>query len=138
MGFLIERREKEGIAILDLAASLVAGEAAGSLRDTVRQMASEGSLNVVLNVVLNLERVDHIDSTGLGSMVVCFTTLRKGAGRLVLLNLKRRHMDLLVLTKLYTVFEVFDNEQDAVNSFFPDRLIRHFDILRFVEAQRPD
>ena len=134
MGCLIERREREGIAILDLVAPLVAGEAAGSLRDAVRQLASEGSFNVVLN----LERVDRIDSTGLGSMVVCFTTMRKGAGRLVLLNLKRRHMDLLVLTKLYTVFEVFDNEQDAVNSFFPDRLIHHFDILRFVEAQRRD
>jgi anti-sigma B factor antagonist len=134
MSFLIERREKEGIAILDLAASLVAGEAAGALRDTVRQMASEGSLNVVLN----LERVDHIDSTGLDSMVVCFTTVSKGSGRLVLLNLKRRHMELLVLTKLYTVFEIFDNEQDAVNSFFPNRSIRHFDILRFVEDQRPD
>jgi anti-sigma B factor antagonist len=134
MSFLIERREKEGVGILDLAGALLAGEAAGSLRETVRQMASEGSLNVVLN----LERVDYIDSTGLGSMVVCFTTFRKGAGRLVLLNLNRRHIELLVLTKLYTVFEVFDNEQDAVNSFFPNRSIRHFDILRFVEEQRPD
>jgi anti-sigma B factor antagonist len=69
-------------------------------------------------------------------MVVCFTSLRKAAGKLVLLNLNRRQIELLVLTKLSTVFEIFDDEQAAVNSFFPDREIRRFDILSFVQQQQ--
>ncbi len=132
MGFTVSQREKEGIAILDLAGALTVGDAATALRTTLREIVSAGGSNVVLN----LAAVDYIDSTGLGAMVVCFTTLRKSGGRLVLLNLIRRHLELLVITKLSTVFEIFDDEQDAVNSFFPNRRIRHFDILSFVEQQR--
>jgi anti-sigma B factor antagonist len=80
--------------------------------------------------------VDYIDSTGLGAMVVCYTTLRKSGGALKLLNLNRRNIELLVLTKLSTVFEIFSDEQDAVNSFFPDRAIQRFDILAFLERQQ--
>ena len=132
MGFTVSQRGKEGIAILDLAGALTVGDAATALRTTLREIVSAGGSNVVLN----LAAVDYIDSTGLGAMVVCFTTLRKSGGRLVLLNLIRRHLELLVITKLSTVFEIFDDEQDAVNSFFPNRRIRHFDILSFVEQQR--
>lgn len=132
MGLTVSQREKEGIAILDLAGSLTAGDAATALRTTLLEIVAAGRNNVVLN----LAEVDYIDSTGLGGMVVCFTTLRKSGGRLVLLNLIRRHLELLVLTKLSTVFEIFDDEQNAVNSFFPNRHIRHFDILSFVNQQR--
>jgi anti-sigma B factor antagonist len=132
MALAIRKRDREGITILDLAGPLIAGEAAGSLRATLREQAGTGPANVVLN----LADVDYIDSTGLGAMVVCYTGLRKSGGRLVLLNLIRRHIELLVLTKLSTVFEIFDDEQDAVNSFFPDRQIRRFDILSFVEQHR--
>lgn len=132
MGFTVSQREKEGIVILDLAGALTVGDAATALRTTLREIVSAGGSNVVLN----LAAVDYIDSTGLGAMVVCFTTLRKSGGRLVLLNLNRRHLELLVITKLSTVFEIFDDEQDAINSFFPNRRIRHFDILSFVEQQR--
>lgn len=132
MGFTVSQREKEGIVILDLAGALTVGDAATALRTTLREIVSAGGSNVILN----LATVDYIDSTGLGAMVVCFTTLRKSGGRLVLLNLIRRHLELLVITKLSTVFEIFDDEQDAVNSFFPNRRIRHFDILSFVEQQR--
>ena len=132
MGLTVSQREKEGIVILDLAGALTAGDAATALRTALLEIVSTGRNNVVLN----LAAVDYIDSTGLGGMVVCFTTLRKSGGRLVLLNLIRRHLELLVLTKLSTVFEIFDDEQDAVNSFFPNRRIRHFDILSFVEQQR--
>ena len=134
MGLTVSQREKEGIAILDLAGALTAGDAATELRRTLIETVSAGRKNVVLN----LAEVDYIDSTGLGGMVVCFTTLRKSGGRLVLLNLIRRHLELLVLTKLSTVFEIFDDEQNAVNSFFPNRHIRHFDILSFVNQQRRD
>jgi anti-sigma B factor antagonist len=113
---------------------LTAGDAADTLRTTLRETVAAGRNYVVLN----LAEVDYIDSTGLGGMVVCFTTLRKSGGRLVLLNLNRRHLELLVLTKLSTVFEIFDDEQNAVNSFFPNRHIRRFDILSFVNQQRQD
>jgi anti-sigma B factor antagonist len=132
MSLTVSQREKEGVVILDLAGALTAGDAATVLRSTLLETVSAGRNNVVLN----LAAVDYIDSTGLGAMVVCFTTLRKSGGRLVLLNLIRRHLELLVLTKLSTVFEIFDDEQSAVNSFFPDRQIRRFDILSFVNEQR--
>jgi anti-sigma B factor antagonist len=134
MGLTVSQREKEGVAILDLAGALTAGDAATELRRALLESVSAGRNNVVLN----LAEVDYIDSTGLGGMVVCYTTLRKSGGRLVLLNLIRRHLELLVLTKLSTVFELFDDEQNAVNSFFPNRSIRHFDILSFVNQQRRD
>ncbi len=134
MDLAINSREKEGIAILDLTGSLTAGQTAVDLREAIRASMDAG----VRNVILNLEHVDYIDSTGLGAMVMCFTALRKCSGRLVLLNLNRRHLELLVLTKLSTVFEIFDDEQQAVNSFFPNRQIKHFDILRFIEQQRGD
>jgi anti-anti-sigma regulatory factor len=79
--------------------------------------------------------VEYIDSTGLGSMVICFTTLQKAGGAMKLMKLNRRNIELLVLTKLSTVFEVFQDEQDAVNSFFPEREIKRFDILSFVKQQ---
>jgi len=132
MSIEISQREKEGVMILDLKGSLTAGDSSGVLRDTTRKMVADGRRNVVLN----LAEVDYIDSTGLGALVMFYTVLRKASGRLALLNLNRRHMELLVLTKLSTVFEIFDDEQSAVNSFFPNRQIRHFDILDFVEKQR--
>ena len=132
MSIEISQREKEGVMILDLKGSLTAGDSSGVLRDTTRKMVADGRRNVVLN----LAEVDYIDSTGLGALVMFYTVLRKASGRLALLNLNRRHMELLVLTTLSTVFEIFDDEQSAVNSFFPNRQIRHFDILDFVEKQR--
>jgi anti-sigma B factor antagonist len=132
MSLTISQSEKESVTILELQGVLTVGEASSRLRDKLRDLLVADHCNVVLN----LAGVNYIDSTGLGALVVCFTTLRKAGGRLVLLNLNRRQLELLVLTKLSTVFELFDDEQDAVNSFFPDRQIRRFDILRFVEQQR--
>jgi len=134
MSLEISRREKEGITLLDMNGPLTMGEAATSLRETLRGLVAEGRGNVVLN----LAKVDYIDSTGLGAMMMCYTALRRESGRLVLLNLNRRHVELLVLTKLSTIFEMFDDEQQAINSFFPNRQIQHFDILRFIEQHRAD
>lgn len=128
----IQQREREGIVILDLTGELTVGGPASVLREKLRQLA-EANRN---KIILNLAKVDFIDSTGLGAMVVCYTTLQKAGGRLVLLNLNRRQLELLVLTKLSTVFEVFEDEQDAVNSFFPGRKVHRFDILEFIERQR--
>jgi anti-sigma B factor antagonist len=134
MNLEISLREKEGITILDLKGSLIAGQTTTALRDALRVHLAQGGKNVILN----LAEVDYIDSTGLGAMVMCFTALRKSSGRLVLLNLNQRQLELLVLTKLSTVFEIFDDEQQAVNSFFPNRQITRFDILRFIEQQRSE
>ena len=116
MGLEIARREREGIAIFDVSGRLVVGEAV-KLREAVNQAVADG----YKNAIVNLEGVDYVDSTGLGTLVICFTTLKKAGGVAKLLNLNRRNLDLLVLTKLTTVFDVFTDEQDAVNSFFPNR-----------------
>jgi anti-sigma B factor antagonist len=127
----IETREREGITILDLNGRITVGEEASRLREALRGLAAAG----VRNVVVNLANVAYIDSTGLGALVVCFTSMRKQGGKLKLENVTRRNIELLLFTKLTTVFELFNDEQDAVNSFFPDRAIRHFDILSFVKEQ---
>ena len=79
--------------------------------------------------------VDYMESPGLGTLVVSFPPRRRRGGNLKLLILNRRNIELLVLTKLTTVFEIFNDEQDAVNSFFPGREIKRFDILSFVKEQ---
>lgn len=134
MSLEIQQREKEGITILDLKGRLTVGEAATSLREHLSKVASEGKVNVILN----LAEVEYIDSTGLGNLVISYTSLKKSGGALKLLNLNRRNIELLVLTKLTTVFELFDDEQEAVNSFFPGREIRRFDILSFVQQRWKD
>jgi anti-sigma B factor antagonist len=132
MNLDITKREKEGVTILDLKGRLVVGEPSVRLREKLAEQTTQG----VRKVILNLNGVEYIDSTGLGSMVICYTSLQKAGGTMKLLNLTRRNIELLVLTKLSTVFEVFVSEQDAVNSFFPEREIKHFDILSFVQQQK--
>ena len=134
MSFEINKREREGIVILDLKGRLVVGEAASKLREEMIALAAAGQHRVVLN----LRGVDFIDSTGLGAMVICFTTLKKAGGALKLCNLAEREIELLVLTKLTSVFELFDDEQHALNSFFPGRELKRFDILSFVQKQREE
>ena len=131
MALELHQREREGIQIVSLRGRITAGPEAGSLRDRVAAINAAGVRNV--NVVLDLKDVAYIDSTGLGTLVVCATSLRKNGGNVKLLNLNRRNIELLVMTKLATVFEIFNDEQDAVNSFFPDRKIKTFDILDFVQ-----
>jgi anti-sigma B factor antagonist len=130
----IGRREREGIVILDLQGRITAGEESGEVRDQLRQLAAAGTANVILN----LQEVDYIDSTGLGALVMGHTALRKAGGRLTLEHLNEPQMELLVLTKLSTVFDSYSDEQQAVNSFFPDRQIQRFDILSFVKDQVGD
>jgi len=127
----IQQREREGILILDLSGRITVGEEASRLRESLRELAAAGKTRIILN----LEQVDYIDSTGLGALVVGYTSLRKAGGMLKLANLSRRNIELLIFTKLETVFEIFDSELDAVNSFFPGRTARRFDILSFVQQQ---
>ncbi len=133
MSFEISSTEREGIVILHLKGRLTVGDAS-VLRDKVNQQIAAGKLNIILN----LANVDYIDSTGLGSMVICYTSIKKAGGIMKLENLNKRNIELLVLTKLHSIFEVFSDEQDAVNSFFPNREIKRFDILAFVKEQQLD
>lgn len=127
----IASREKEGIQILDVSGKLTVG-GASDLRERVNAELAAGRLLQLLN----LKEVDYIDSTGLGTMVICFMSVQKAGGALKLVNLNRRNIELLLLTKLSTVFQIFNEEQEAINSFFPDREIKHFDILAFVQQQK--
>jgi anti-sigma B factor antagonist len=127
----IRQREREEVLILDLNGRITVGDEAATLRDSLRELSAAGRRNFILN----LQEVDYIDSTGLGAMVVCFTSVQRLGGRLKLENLNRRNIQLLLLTKLTTIFEIFNDEQDTVNSFFPDREIKRFDILSFVSGQ---
>ncbi len=134
MSLQISRREREGIAIFDLTGRLVVGPSTTQFRETLQKAIGEGQNNIVLN----LEGVEYIDSTGLGALVIGFTLSQKSGGALKLLHLNRREMELLLLTKLTTIFDVFNDEQDSVNSFFPDREIKRFDILSFVRQHRDE
>lgn len=133
MSLDIRETSREGVAILALKGRLTVGESS-AVRDKINALIAAGQIKVILN----LEHVEYIDSTGLGAMVICFTSLKKAGGALKLVNPNKRNVELLLLTKLHTIFEVFSDEQDAVNSFFPDREIRHFDILKFVQSEKDD
>jgi anti-sigma B factor antagonist len=133
MAFEITEREREGIVILGIKGRLTAGEST-PVREKITQLIAAGKVSVILD----LAHVEYIDSTGLGGLVICYTQLRKAGGALKLMQLNRRNVELLALTRLYTVFEVFAEEQDAVNSFFPDRETKHFDILAFVQQHQQD
>ncbi|MCC6265801.1 MAG: STAS domain-containing protein [Bryobacterales bacterium] len=126
-----ERRISDGITIVSLSGKLIVGEATAALKDLIKTLTDEG----VRKLILDLAEVDYIDSSGLGTLVYCFSTFRKNGGTLKLMRLTRRNIELMLLTKLETVFEVFDQEQAAVDSFFPGREVRKFDILEFLRGQ---
>src|SRR5262249_34275315 len=112
----IRDEQREGIAVVTLSGRLTATES-GPMREKLTSLATSGQKNIVLD----LSKLDYIDSTGLGTLVICFTSLKKQDGTLKMVNLNKRNVELLILTKLHTVFEVFTDVQDAVNSFFPNR-----------------
>jgi anti-sigma B factor antagonist len=134
MALDIHQREREGVTIIDLKGRVTVGPEASALREQISQDVATG----IRMLVLNLEGVDYIDSTGLGALVMTATTLRKSGGNVKLLHLNRRNIVLLVMTKLATVFEIFNDEQDAVNSYYPDRKLKTFDILDFVQHLKPE
>ena len=134
MSLDIEQREREGITILEMKGRITVGKEATALREKIAEITAAG----VRNVVLNLAHVDFIDSTGLGALVVCATSARKAGGSVKLVNLNRRNIELLVMTKLATVFEIFNDEQDAINSYYPDRKLKTFDILDFVNKMKTE
>lgn len=105
-------RIKEGVLIVDCSGRIVFGEESVRLRDTVKELVSQNN-----RIVLNLAGTSYIDSGGLGTLVALYTTAHNSGGAIKLANLTKRVGDLLQLTKLLTVFEVFDSEPKAVESF---------------------
>lgn len=130
MDLEISQRAKEGICILDLRGRLLIGNSEAMLRASIIDLAKSG----IVNVILNLADAREIDDDALGALVLCDARLRRSGGALKLLSLSQVRMKLAVLMRLDKVFDVFADEQDAVNSFFPERALRHFDILEFVEG----
>ncbi len=132
MALDITQREREGITILDFRGRLTVGNEATAFREKISALNQAGTHNLVVN----LGGVDYIDSTGLGALVMSATSMRRNGGNMKLLNLNRRNIELLVMTKLATVFEIFSDEQDAINSYYPDRKLKTFDILDFVQKMK--
>src|SRR5215469_1886774 len=106
-------RQIDGVTILDLSGRITLGEGSVVLRDVIRDVLSKGQKHILLN----LGEVTYIDSSGIGELVSAFTTVRNQGGDLKLLNLTKKVHDLLQITKLYTVFDVKDDETTAVKAF---------------------
>src|SRR6201997_4167334 len=106
-------RKVDNVTIVDLSGRITLGEGSVVLRDTIRDLIAKGDKKILLN----LGEVTYIDSSGIGELVSAFTTVRNQGGELKLLNLTKKVHDLLQITKLYTVFDVKDDEASAVKSF---------------------
>ncbi|HYL97909.1 MAG TPA: STAS domain-containing protein [Blastocatellia bacterium] len=109
----IKERQAGSVTILDLSGKITIGEGSVQLREAVRKLLDDGKKNIILN----LGQVAYVDSSGIGELVSSYTTTNNQGGHLKLLNLTKKIQDLLMITKLLTVFESFDNEQAAVDSF---------------------
>ncbi|MGD0199965.1 MAG: STAS domain-containing protein [Bryobacteraceae bacterium] len=113
MSAKLSPRQVGDVTVIDVAGRITLGEGSSNLRDSLRELAAKGNKKILLN----LADVSYIDSSGIGELVAGFTTMTNAGGQLKLLNLTKRVQDLLQITKLYTVFEVFDAEASAVHSF---------------------
>ena len=113
MSIKASTRQVEEITVVDLSGRITLGEGSTVLRDTVRELLGRGQKKILLN----LGDVTYIDSSGIGELVSGFTTVSNQGGQLKLLNLTKKVHDLLQITKLYTVFEVHNEEAAAIRSF---------------------
>ena len=132
MSLAIIPTDSEGITILNLSGRLTLGQEDLDFRSELDQLVRAGTVRVALN----LSDLHQLDTTGLGTLLFALAKLRKSGGNLVIFNLKPRHIELLTEARLEAVFEAFQDQQDAINSFFPDRAVRHFDILAFIESEK--
>jgi len=109
----IASRDVDGVTVLDLSGRITLGEGSVQLRDAIRDLIAKGQKRILLD----LGEVNYIDSSGLGELVSAYTTARNLGATLKLLKLTKKVHDLLQLTKLYTVFDIFDDEASAIASF---------------------
>jgi len=115
MQLRMSTRHVEGVMVVDCSGRVVFGEESASLRDTVKNLLAQSP-----KLVMNLREVNYIDSGGLGTLVSLYTSARNAGGAVKLASVSQRVGDLLQLTKLFTIFEVFDNEEAAARSFKKD------------------
>ena len=113
MALTITSREVAGVSVLDLSGRITLGEGSVQLREAIRGLIGNGKKIILLN----LGNVNYIDSSGLGELVSAFTTAKNQQAEVKLLNLTKKVHDLLQLTKLYTVFDIYDDEASAIASF---------------------
>lgn len=113
MSIKLNTRQVGDVTVLDLAGRITLGEGSSTLRDSLKELVAKGEKKILLN----LGEVTYIDSSGIGELVSGFTTVTNQQGSLKLLGLNKRVKDLLQVTKLYTVFEAFEDEAEAVRSF---------------------
>ena len=109
----ITTRTVGDVQILDCSGKITLGEGTMAVRNTVRDMLKNNGKKIILN----LADVNYIDSSGIGELVSTYTTVTNSGGQLKLLSLTKKIQELLAITKLLTVFQVFDNEQSAIASF---------------------
>ena len=109
----IQERTIQGVVVLDLTGKLTIGEGDELLKERISNLIQQGHRNLLLN----LEGVPYVDSAGLGEIVRTYTTVSRQGGKLKLVNLTKRITDLLAITKLLTVFDTYESEDEAVNSF---------------------
>lgn len=109
----ISERQAGDITILDMDGKVTIGEGSVALRTTIRRLLGEGKKKILLN----LGNVGYVDSSGIGELVSSFTAVNKEGGSLKLLNLTQKIQDLLAITKLLTVFDVYDSESEALSSY---------------------
>ena len=113
MSIHLSTRAVEGVAIVDVSGQLRLGEGTGKLRDTVQQLVQEG----YRKILLNLAGVNHIDSSGIGELMSNYTTLQNRGGELKLMNLNKNVRNLLQITRLFTIFDVHDDQAAALKAF---------------------
>jgi anti-sigma B factor antagonist len=109
----VRERQAGDVTILDMSGSVRMGEGSIALRNAIRGLVEQGKKKILLN----LGGVKNVDSSGIGELIANFTTVRREGGQLKLLNLTEKIQNLLVITKLLTVFDAYDSEADALNSF---------------------
>jgi anti-sigma B factor antagonist len=131
MSLEIIRQEQEGVQIVDLKGHLTIGPGDLQFRRELDRLV----LASQVRIVLNLNDVGEIDTTGLGTLLFALAKLQKAGGGLALVDLKPLHIAVVLEAKLAAVFEIFKTNQDAVNSFFPGREAKRYDILEFVRSQ---
>lgn len=113
MGMKIQRREANGVVILDLTGQITLGEGDEELKDAIDKLVADGQKKILLN----MKKVKFMDSSGVGELVGCYTTLSRASGKLKLVHLNEKVHDILQITQLISVFETFDDEAKALASF---------------------
>ncbi len=113
MALTIASREVDGVTVLDLSGRITLGEGSVQIRDAIRELIGKGQKSVLLD----MGDVNYIDSSGLGELVSAYTSAKNQSAALKLLKLTKKVHDLLQLTKLYTVFDIYDDEAAAIASF---------------------